>query len=27
VPVKVKVQRAEEVDVGDTVTVRLVIDA
>jgi Domain of unknown function (DUF1905) len=27
VPVKVKVQRAEELDVGDTVTVRLVIDA
>jgi hypothetical protein len=27
VPVKVKVQRAEEVDVGDTVTVRLTIDA
>jgi hypothetical protein len=26
VPVKVKVQRAEEVDVGDTVTVRLTID-
>ncbi len=27
VPVKAKVQRAEDVDVGDTVTVRLSIDA
>jgi hypothetical protein len=27
VPVKVKVQRAEKLDVGDTVTVRLSIDA